>query len=221
VDDGVGRILHALKEHKLDDNTLVLFTADQGWGGGQHGIWGMGDHTRPLHAFDETVHVPLIVRQPGRIAAGTTSDILVSNYDLMPTLLDQLGFKDNMPRQPVSPGRSFAPVLSAREHGDKLAWDNVVFYEFENTRAIRTDAWKLIVRKDLDGVEAGPDELYDLGADPGQRKNVIGQAVHAEVEKDLRGRLDAFFERYAEPRYDLWRDGKSQARRLTRPKAKN
>jgi len=213
VDDGVGRILDALKQHGLDDNTLVLFTADQGWGGGQHGIWGMGDHTRPLHAFDETVHVPLIVRQPGRIPAGKSSDILVSNYDLMPTLLDQLGIKEHVPRKPESPGRSFAPVL----RGAQMAWDNVVFYEFENTRAIRTDAWKFIERKDLGGVEAGSDELYDLGADPGQRQNVAGKAEHAAIEKGLRRRLAEFFDRYAEPRYDLWRGGVSQAPRLTRP----
>src|SRR5262245_47319792 len=53
IDDGVGRVLEALKKHGLDEKTLVVFTADQGWCGGQHGVWGMGDHTRPLTAFDE------------------------------------------------------------------------------------------------------------------------------------------------------------------------
>ena len=70
VDDGVGRIMAALKANKLDDDTLVIFTADQGLAGGQNGFWGMGDHTRPLTAFDWTTHVPLIYRYPGHIRAG-------------------------------------------------------------------------------------------------------------------------------------------------------
>ena len=85
VDDGVGRIMATLKANKLDDNTLVIFTADQGLAGGQNGFWGMGDHTRPLSAFDWTTHVPLIYRHPGHIRAGQRSDILVSNYDFLPT----------------------------------------------------------------------------------------------------------------------------------------
>ena len=74
VDDGVGRILEALERLSLDDDTLVIFTADQGWPAVQNGLWGMGDHTRPLTAFDGTMHVPLIYRLPGRIPAGRRND---------------------------------------------------------------------------------------------------------------------------------------------------
>ena len=70
VDDGVGRVMEALKKHGLDENTLVVFTADQGLAGGHGGFWGMGDHTRPLTGYDWTMHVPLIWRHPGRVAAG-------------------------------------------------------------------------------------------------------------------------------------------------------
>ncbi|HUG93438.1 MAG TPA: sulfatase-like hydrolase/transferase, partial [Planctomycetaceae bacterium] len=87
VDDGVGTVLDTLRELDLDRDTLVVFCADQGWLGGQNGLWGMGDHTRPLTAFDGMMRVPLIVRHTGRIPAGTKSDIMVSNYDLMPTVL--------------------------------------------------------------------------------------------------------------------------------------
>jgi arylsulfatase A-like enzyme len=82
VDDGVGTVLETLKRLNLEDNTLVVFTADQGLAGGQSGLWGMGDHTRPLSAFDGTMHVPLIVRHPGVIPAGKRSQLLISNYDL-------------------------------------------------------------------------------------------------------------------------------------------
>ncbi len=208
IDDGVGLVLDTLKKHGLEQNTLVLFTADQGWGGGQHGIWGMGDHTRPLHAFDVTAQVPLIFRQPGQITAGQKSELLVSNYDLLPTILDQLGMKEKTPQKPPLPGHSFAPALRGRP----VAWDNVAFYEFENTRAIRTPEWKYIQR-----FPDGPNELYDLANDPGQGKNLIKQPAQAQRVKELRQQLTAFFDRYAEPRYDLWRQGKSQTPLLTRP----
>lgn len=57
-----------LKRVNLDEKTLVLFTADQGWMGGQNGLWGMGDHTRPVGAFELMMQVPLIFRQPGQYA---------------------------------------------------------------------------------------------------------------------------------------------------------
>jgi arylsulfatase A-like enzyme len=143
IDDGVGRIMEALARHGLDRNTLVVFTADQGLAGGHQGFWGMGDHTRPLTAFDWTMHIPLIFRQPGTVAEGRTSDALVSNYDFLPTVLAQLSLAEKMPTTPKSPGRDFSRALK----GEPLdAWDDTTFFEFENVRAIRTREWKLIAR---------------------------------------------------------------------------
>ncbi len=211
IDDGVGRIMETLKKHKLDDDTLVLFTADQGLAGGHSGFWGMGDHTRPLTAYDWTMHVPLIYRHPGRIPAAKRSDLLVSNYDLLPTVLDYLGPKAKLPDKPPLPGRSYAEVL----RGKRVEWDNVLFFEFENTRAIRTPEWKYIHR-----FPDGPDELYDLKNDPGERKNLIDQMNHAATQKDLRKRLDEFFDRYADPKYDLSRKGASKTPLVSRPSSK-
>ena len=166
VDDGVGAVMAALKKQGLDENTLVIFTADQGWIGGQHGLWGMGDHTRPLTAFDGMMRIPLIVRHPGSIPAGRRTDIMTSNYDLMPTLLSYLGLGGKMPTEPRSPGRDYSPIL----RGKSLAWDNMVAYEAENTRAIRTADWKYVER-----YPDGPHELYDLRVDPGEQFNLYGQ----------------------------------------------
>jgi len=205
VDDGVGRILAALEANEIDDETLVIFTADQGLAGGQSGFWGMGDHTRPLTAFDWTTHVPLIYRHPGHIRAGQRSDILISNYDFLPTMLDYLGLKDKAPRKPRLPGRSYAETLN----GKHQEWNDVVFFEYENTRAIRTSEWKYISR-----FPDGPNELYDLKNDPGERRNVVDQLAHAALQEKLRGQLEEFFNRYADPRYDLSRGGRSKAERL-------
>ena len=136
VDDGVGAVLNALDELGLSDDTLVIYTSDQGLCGGHHGMWGMGDHSRPLHTYEETVHIPLIFRHPGRIPAGAVCNHRTCTYDFMPSLLDHLSMGKKIPAQ--SPGRSYAPLL----RGQTIEWDNTIFHEFENARMIRTDAWK-------------------------------------------------------------------------------
>jgi arylsulfatase A-like enzyme len=209
VDDGVGRVMEALKKQGLDENTIVVFAGDQGLACGQGGFWGMGDHTRPLTAYDWTMHVPLIWRHPGHVPAGKRQKLLVSNYDFLPSLLGYLGLKEKQAPKPASPGRSYAAAL----RGKTPDWDNVVFFEFENVRAIRTDRWKLIAR-----FPDGPNELYDLRADPGERTNLIDRDAHAGTRRQLRKRLEAFFARYADPRYDLWHGGRSKAVRLIKPK---
>ena len=210
VDDGVGRILAALKENGIDDETLVIFTADQGLAAGHSGFWGMGDHTRPLTGFDWTTHVPLIYRFPEQIPAGERSKILISNYDFLPTLLDFLGLKEKAPLKPPLPGRSYSGTLK----GEKGTWDDTVFFEYENTRAVRTPEWKYISR-----FPDGPNELYDLASDPGERHNLVDQPAHADQQKELRARLDEFFNRYADPRFDLSRGGISKAGRRSKSAA--
>jgi arylsulfatase A-like enzyme len=203
VDDGVGEVMATLHRLGLDANTLVVYAGDQGWMGGQNGLWGMGDHTRPVGAFELMMHIPLIFRQPGRIAAGQTSDLIVSNYDFLPTVLDHLGLAEKTPG--ASPGRDFAPVLAGRT----IPWENVMFFEMEFTRAIRTDDWKYVARH-----PDGPHELYDMKADPRERFNLYGQPGQAERTRALAAQLDAFFRRHADPQYDVWHGGRSKAGRL-------
>ena len=111
VDDGVGTVLEALKAHGFDDNTVVVFLADQGWVGGHGGFFGMGDHTRPVTAVDGMMRIPMIWRQPSRIAAGRRSQKLVANYDVLPTLLQQIDIPVDS-AAPASPGVSFAQELT-------------------------------------------------------------------------------------------------------------
>jgi len=215
VDDGVGTVMAALKERGLDEDTLVIYSSDQGWMGGQNGLWGMGDHTRPVGAHELMMQIPLIFRHSGQIGAGGTCDALVSNYDFMPSVLSYLGLAEKMPAKPKSPGRDFSPAL----RGQTLTnWDNTVFYEMEFCRAIREERWKCVIRH-LDG----PTELYDMQADPQERFNLHGQNGTQEVESRLRGRIDAFFSTHADPQYDVWKGGRSKAKLLSeeaKPKTK-
>ena len=201
IDDGVGKIMQTLQTLGLDENTLVVFTADQGLCGGHHGLWGMSDHSRPLHTYDETIHVPLIFRYPGHIPSNRRLAMMTSNYDLFPTLLTYLGLAGGIPTEPESPGRDFSPVLC----GESMEWDDVIFYEFENSRMIRTRDWKYTWR-----FPHGPNELYHLAEDAGEEHNLIDQPEYADRQQQLRGRLDAFFNRYADPKYDLAHGGDSK-----------
>jgi arylsulfatase A-like enzyme len=208
IDDGVGRIMATLRRLDLDENTLVVFTADQGLAGGHSGFWGMGDHTRPLTAFDWTMHVPLIFRYPGHVPAGKRVDLLVSNVDFLPSMLDYLNLSWKNTSQPKSPGRSFAAALRGQK---TKSWDNTIYYEFENVRAIRTDRWKYIER-----FRQEPNELYDLSKDPGELDNLIDQPEHAATQKKLAGKLHVWFDRVADPKWDLWKGGTSKTGLLMR-----
>jgi arylsulfatase A-like enzyme len=200
VDDGVGEVMAALRRWKLDEKTLVVYAADQGWMGGQNGFWGMGDHTRPLGAHRLMMEVPLIFRHPGRIARGRTCDLMVSNYDFMSSVLHYLGLGNQTPSQ--SPGRDYSPALLGRPP----AWNNEVFYEMENVRAICADDWKYVKR-----FPSGPDELHQMAKDPLERTNLVDATAQTAVRDQLAGRLEAFFKQRADPRFDLWHGGQSKA----------
>jgi arylsulfatase A-like enzyme len=206
VDDGVGRVMDTLRQLGLEKDTLVIFMADQGLAAGHSGFWGMGDHDRPLTAFDWGMSIPMIFRHPGKIEAGKRLDLMVGTCDVFPTVMHHLGLQAALPAAPPLPGRNFAPALA----GKPLPWDNTVYYEFENVRAIRTAGWKYIER-----IHQSPNELYDLKNDPGERWNRCGEESLREIQAGLRTRLRAFFDRYADPKWDLWKGGKSKSGLIT------
>ena len=215
VDDGVGQIVAALERRGLADDTLVVFCADQGLCAGHHGMWGMGDHSRPIHTFEEAVRIPLIFRHPRCIPGGRSFDGLTCNYDFFPSVLEHLGLSDRVPAfeaadastldGPRSPGRSYAPTLCGRNQ----PWAGPIFHEFENVRMVRDGRWKFTWRHPV-----GPDELYDLETDPGERLNLAGDERHADTIGRLRTLIQGFFDEYADLEYDLWNGGRSKAGRL-------
>lgn len=211
VDDGVGRILEALERSGAAEDTLVVFTADQGLCAGHHGFWGMGDHSRPMHMVEENLRIPLIFRHPTAAATDVRPEH-VCTYDLHPTFLRYLGLGTAPAGPPKSPGRDYSDLLTgtaaAGEGTAGGAWDNTTFHEYENTRAIHTERHKLIRR-----YPDGPDELYDLERDPDERDNLIDTPAAVEVQGELDARLTAFFSRYATPEYDLWKGGRTKAGR--------
>ncbi|MCI0486328.1 MAG: sulfatase [Blastocatellia bacterium] len=169
IEDGVGEILAALKETGQLDKTIIVFTSDNGYFYGEHGL----SVERRL-AYEEAIRMPLLVRYPQAIKAGTVRDEFALNIDLAPTLLSMAGIPvpDNMQ------GRSLAPLLK----GAKVKWRDSFLIEYYSDRvfphivrmgykAVRTGRWKYIHYLELEGM----DELYDLKADPYEMKNLIDQ----------------------------------------------
>ena len=197
VDDGVGRLLKALRDNGLSDNTLVIYTSDQGNFFGQHGLWGHTDYSFPASLYETAMNIPLIVHYPGVVEEGQVSDLLIGQYDLMPTILDMAGFDVEIPN---SPGRSFAEHLK----GSELAsWSDAVYMDQEATRVIRTHRYSYWKRMK----DTGKHELYDIQKDPEQENNLYGKPDYAEAVLELDRRLTQFFDTYSNVEYDLWRGG--------------
>jgi choline-sulfatase len=209
MDHNLGRIVKRLEELGVRDNTLIVFTADQGWNAGHHGVWGKGNGTVPLNMFEESLHVPLIWNLPGRIKPGQTPDPMVSNYDFFPTILDYLGVP--MPSDGAKrPGRSYAPFV----RGQKPAWRNRLYFEYEYVRGIRTENLKYVER-----TKKWPSELWDLEADPGEKHNAIDDPKHQKQLTALRRDMHDFFRRHGAPDIEDWRSTTKQ--KLTTYKRKS
>ncbi len=193
MDMNVGRIIDKLEEMNLRESTLICFLSDNGFSCGHHGFWGKGNGTFPLNMYDNSVRVPAIMSQLGRIPQGVVCDELISGYDFMPTLLDYLNLEN--PETDKLPGRSFLSTLlgekvQGREH-------IVVYDEYGPMRMIRTKEFKYIHRYPY-----GPHELYDLINDPDERVNLVNDAGKKEILISLKAMLENWFIQYVDPKLD-------------------
>jgi arylsulfatase A-like enzyme len=194
MDAGVGRVLAYLDESGIRENTLVLFTSDNGMNMGHHGVWGKGNGTFPLNMYDTSVKVPGIVSHPGRVPTGVRVEAMVSHYDVLPTLLEYAGVENTI-QEPL-PGRSFANLLT--DPTGSPARDEVVVYdEYGPVRMIRTAEWKYVHRYPY-----GPHELYDLARDPEETANLVEEAGQGARVRQMRSRLADWFSIYVDPRRD-------------------
>jgi arylsulfatase A-like enzyme len=183
MDRSVGRVMDLLKELKLDENTLVLFSSDNGAidafaGTDARFFRSIGD-LRGMKGslYEGGIRVPLIARWPGRIKPGTTSDLPTAFWDLLPTLGDVAGA--NVPKD--IDGISLLPTLlghdGQRVH-EFLYWE---FPGYGGQQAVRSGKWKAVRQGLAKGI--GAVELYDLEGDPSEQKDVA--AAHADIVNRL------------------------------------
>ncbi len=185
VDDSVGRIYAALEELGELDDTLVVFAGDNSFLLGEHGMI----DKRTMH--EESIRVPLLVRYPPLVRAGTVVEEQVLNIDVCPSVLEICSAP---PIEKVH-GRSWKQLVA----GEATDWRKSWFYEYNyekqfpytpNVRGVRTDDWKYVHYPHGDG---GPDrhkaELYHLASDPGERRNLVDDPAHAETLRELQAEL--------------------------------
>jgi iduronate 2-sulfatase len=176
LDAQIGRLLARLQAAGLAENTVVVFTSDQGYHLGWRGQW--YKHT----LSEQVLRVPLIVRHP-QGAKGAVANGIVELLDLFPTFCDLAG----LPAPASLDGKSFRPLLADPKAEGKPAAFCWMPAMWGNGRTVRTERWRLIERAD------GSRELYDLDRDPLEYHNVIGDRGHAAVVMDLHAMLEKEF----------------------------
>lgn len=189
VDDGVGEVLDYLDENGLSENTIVVYTSDQGFYLGEHGWFDK------RFMYEESFRTPLLMRYPKEIKAGMKIDALVQNLDFAPTFLDYAGIQAPEEMQ----GESFRDVVS----GATETWRDAVYYTYyeypsvhmvKRQYGVSTDRYKLIhFYYDIDEWE-----LYDLEKDPNEMNSVYGDPAYKEVEQMMHARLDSIRQYYGD-----------------------
>lgn len=183
IDWSVGVILKTLKDEGLDENTLVIFTSDNG------AAKEFGGTNAPLRGYKGTTYeggfrVPCIIRWPGKIPSGQVSDLLVTSMDFLPTLSHYCGYR--IPSDRIIDGHDVSDILEGKS---KETPNNTFFYyQKQQLQAVRYGKWKYhlplkerIIGPHLPDTEVGEARLYDLEADLSETTNVIDQ--HPEIVK--------------------------------------
>ncbi len=189
VDEGVGKILDYLEEQGLTENTIIVYTTDQGFYLGEKGFFDK------RFMYEQSLAMPLLMQYPQGIEKGTTVDALTQNLDFAPTFLDFAGVEipDSMQ------GKSLKPLLTSNaKDGD---FRDAVYYHYYDFPAfhmvkrhygVRTDRYKLIhFYDDIDTWE-----LYDLKKDPQEENNLYGKEAYADIQDKLHKQLKSLQEKY-------------------------
>ncbi|HAL62542.1 MAG TPA: hypothetical protein DCP08_09080 [Chloroflexi bacterium] len=176
IDAQIGRIVDRLDQLGVAENTIVIFESDHGDSlGCHHGLFDKG------HMYQEDYRIPLLVRWPARVCAGTKCDELVYNMDLMPIILDIIGQPDDL-----LDGKSFLPCLG----GTPQAGRDAIYLEFHGLKYLYSQ--RAVVTKEGYKYIFTPgdqDEFYDLNQDPGELHNVIAVDSYRERVEDLRHKM--------------------------------
>jgi arylsulfatase A-like enzyme len=180
VDDSVGRLLDVLDATGLAKNTMVIYTSDQGFFLGDHGLYDK------RFMYEESLRMPFLVRWPAGVKAGTVSRAMALNVDFAPTFLEAAGLAVPSDMQ----GRSLVPILKGQSPPD---WRQSMYYRYyhdpgdHNTRAhygVRTVTHKLI-----SFWKSGQWELFDLVNDPAELHNLYGQSGQEKITAELKAEL--------------------------------
>lgn len=193
VDDSIGDLLDYLKAASLEDNTIVIYSSDQGWYLGEHGWYDK------RWMYEESLKTPLLARWPGVIKPGSVNGDIVSNLDFAQTFLDIAGVEQPADMQ----GRSLVPLFKGGTPADWRKSFYYHYYEFPGAHSVArhygvTDGRRKLIHY----YELGEWELFDLEKDPNEMNNLHGLADYAEIQKSLNEELVRLRTQYRLPAED-------------------
>lgn len=186
VDDWIGRILDKLDELGLSDNTLVIFTSDHGEMLGAHGMYSK------MNFYEESAHIPLLIRFPGRIEPATVVENYVSTVNLFATILDYLGMPEKK-----SDGFSMRGLMegSERENGKYVVTEWLSSPKSAPSHMLIKDGWKLMLPDS--SAQDVQKALYNLNSDPYELTNLLGE-VNADDYSEIVSDLESCFREWSE-----------------------
>ena len=199
VDESLGKVLALLEEIGELDNTVIIYSSDNGYFMGEHGFWDK------RIAYESAMKIPMLIRYPKMIKPGTIINEMTLNIDLAPTILELAGVKKPSYMQ----GDSFVKLFNQNEKHTNWRTDFLFEYYVDdeypyagpNMVAIRNERYKLVDNF----LDNDIDELYDMKTDPGEMKNLINEPKYDDLEKQLRQRLEKLKEKYKyNPDRDWW-----------------
>ena len=205
IDDNVGRLLDYLHEENLEENTLIVYTSDQGFFLGDHGWYDK------RFMYEESLRMPFIVRYPKAVKPGSLNDDIVLNMDIAPLFLDLAG----VPIPDEFQGRSFLPILQGNTPKD---WRQSMYYRYwmhkshHNVYAhygVRTKRYKLIYYYSdalaqlgaVNDTHAPEWELFDLQEDPRELHNLYNDPAYGDTVAELKRELHRTQEKVGDKRY--------------------
>jgi N-acetylglucosamine-6-sulfatase len=183
VDESLGRVLKALEELGELDNTVIIFSSDNGYFMGEHGYWDK------RIAYENSMRIPMLIRYPKTIQKKSVINKTSLNIDLAPTILEWAGVKKPSYMQ----GESLLPLFDKKQNTN---WRDAFMFEYyvddaypyagPNMLALRSEKYKLVDAF----LENDIDELYDLEKDPGEMVNLINNPAYKKIEDELRSELE-------------------------------
>ena len=193
VDESVGRLLKYLDDNGLAENTIVIYSSDQGFYLGEHGWFDK------RWMFEESFKMPFVIRWPGKIKPGSRPKALIQNIDYAPTFLDFAGLK----APPEVQGKSLLPVLldSSKTIHDSLyyAYYEIGEHAVPQHFGVRTKTHKLFYLPETDEWQ-----MFDLVNDPNEMHNVYNRPNYSELSQTLRDEYDRLRVLYEAPSYEAF-----------------
>ncbi|MEG1519891.1 MAG: sulfatase-like hydrolase/transferase, partial [Clostridia bacterium] len=184
VDQSLQKIIDALNAKGILDDTVIIFTGDNGNNLGQHGVWGKGNGTYPQNMYEESIKVPFMMYNKKIIKPQEVTQ-LCSHVDIFPTILDLAGVEFN-PSENMW-GESLMKVTNNQVERNHV----VVYDEYGAVRMVRNERYKFIKN-----YKTNEETFFDLEVDKTETTNVVGIKKYAEIVDSMRAEMEADFEKY-------------------------